>query len=73
MCNYNMFILVIVSLPFTIDVTNLTILSFVPWFRILSHYGVGIVLFLRFANAMQYLSQFQVNANIPLDDACISF
>jgi hypothetical protein len=35
--------LMIVSLPFTINVTNITIPSFVSWFRILSQYGVGIV------------------------------
>jgi hypothetical protein len=48
-----------VSLPFTINVTNLTIPSFVPWFKILSQYGASIVLLLGFGKAMQYLSKFQ--------------
>jgi len=41
-----------------INVTNLTISSFVSWFRILSQYGAGIVLFLGFGRAMQYPSKF---------------
>jgi uncharacterized membrane protein len=65
MCNCNIFILMIVSLPFTIYVINLTIPSFIPWFRILSQYGVGIVLLLGFVRAMQYPSKFEVNTNIP--------
>jgi hypothetical protein len=65
MCNCNTFILVIVSLPFTINVINLIIPSFIPWFMILSQYGVSIVLLIGFARAMQYPSKFQVNANIP--------
>jgi hypothetical protein len=73
MCNCNTFILVIVSLPFTINVINLTIPSFIPWFRILSQYGVGIVLLLHFVSVIQYPSQFQMNANIPLDDVGIAF
>jgi hypothetical protein len=56
--NCNMFILVIISLPFTIDVTNLTISSFVSWFRILSQYVKSIVFLLGFGRAMQYPSKF---------------
>ncbi len=65
MCNCYNFILMIISLPFTINLINLTIPSFIPWFRILSQYGIGIVLLLGFATAMQYPSKFQMNANIP--------
>jgi hypothetical protein len=50
---------VIVSLPFTINVINITIPSFVPWFKILSQYGAGIVLLLGFGKAMHYPSKFQ--------------
>ncbi len=55
----------VISLPFTIYVTNLRIFSFVQWFRILSQYGVGIVLLRGFGKAMQSPSKFKVNANIP--------
>ncbi len=48
----------IVSLPYTINLTNLTIPSFVSWFKILSQYGVGIVFFLGFGRAMQHPSKF---------------
>jgi hypothetical protein len=65
MCNCNMFILVIISLPFTINVTNLTIPSFVPWFKILSQYGIGIILFIGFGEAMQYPSKFQGECKYP--------
>jgi hypothetical protein len=41
-----------------INVTNLTISSFVPWFKILSQYGAGIVLLLGFGRVMQYPSKF---------------
>jgi hypothetical protein len=54
MCNCNTLILVVISKPFTIYVTNLTIFSFVPWFRISSQYGVGIALLIGFGKAMQY-------------------
>jgi hypothetical protein len=56
--NSNTFILMIGSLPFTINVTNLTIPSFVSWFRILSQYGEGITFLLGFGRAMQYPSKF---------------
>ncbi len=55
----------IVSLPFTINVINLTILSFVPWFRILSQYGVGIVLIIGFGKAIEYPSKFQGECKYP--------
>jgi hypothetical protein len=65
MCKCNTLILLIVSLPFTINVTNSTIPSFVPWFRILSQYGVGIVLLLGFGKAMQYPPKFQSECKYP--------
>jgi uncharacterized membrane protein len=65
MCNCNTFIVVIVSLPFTINVINLTIPSFVPWFRILSQFGAGIVLLIGFGRAMQYLSKFHGECKYP--------
>jgi hypothetical protein len=58
MCNCNTFILVIISLSFTINVTNSTISSFVPWFRMLSQYDASIVLLLGFGKGMQYPSKF---------------
>jgi hypothetical protein len=64
-CNFNVLILVIVSLPFIINMTNLTILSFVFWFRILSQYGVGIVFLLSFHRVMQYPSKFQGECKYP--------
>jgi hypothetical protein len=64
-CNYNIFILMIVSLPFTINVINLTIPSFVSWFRILSQYGANIVFFLSFGRAMQYPSKFHGECKYP--------
>ncbi len=48
----------IFSLPFTINVTNLSIPSFVSWFRILSQYGAGIVFLLGFGKATQDPSKF---------------
>jgi hypothetical protein len=36
-----------------INMTNLTISSFVLWFRIFPQYGVGIVLLLGFGKVMQ--------------------
>jgi hypothetical protein len=65
MCNYNTFILMIVSLPFTINVINLIIPSFVPWFRISSQYGVSIVFLLGFVRVMQYLSTFHGECKYP--------
>jgi hypothetical protein len=65
MCNYNTFIVVIVSLFFIINVINLTIPSFVPWFRILLEYSAGIVLFLGFGRAMQYPSKFHGECKYP--------
>jgi hypothetical protein len=64
-CNYNTLILVTISLPFTIDVTNLTIASFVSWFKILSQYGACIVLFIGFGRAMQYPSRFHGECKHP--------
>jgi hypothetical protein len=64
-CNYNTLILKIISLPFTINVTNLTISSFVPWFRILSQYGVGIVFLLDFSRIMQHPSKFHGECKYP--------
>jgi hypothetical protein len=65
MCTCNIFILLIVSLRFTINVTNLTIPSFVSWFRIFSQYGVGIVFFLGFGKVMQYPSTFHGECKYP--------
>jgi hypothetical protein len=65
MCNYNSLILMIVSLPFTINVTNLTIPLFIPWFRILSQYGASIVLLLGFNKAMQYPRKLQGECKHP--------
>jgi len=65
MCNCNTFILVIVSLFFTINVTNLTVPLFIPWFRILSQYGVAIILHLGFGKAMQYPYKFQGGCKYP--------
>jgi len=53
-CNYNTLILMIISLPFTINVTNLTISSFVSWFKLYSQYGASIVFLLSFGKTMQY-------------------
>jgi hypothetical protein len=53
------------SLPFTFNVTNLTIPSFAPWFKILSQYGVGIVLLIGFGKVMQYPSKFQGECKYP--------
>jgi hypothetical protein len=64
-CNCNTLILVIVSLLFTINVTNLTITSFVSWFRILSQYGVGIIFLLSFGKAMQYPFKFHGESKYP--------
>jgi hypothetical protein len=55
----------VVSLPFTINVTNLIIPSFVPLFRILSQYSASIVLLIGFAIAMQYPSKFQGECKYP--------
>jgi hypothetical protein len=55
----------IISLPFTINVTNLTIPSFVSWFKILSQNGASIVLLLGFGKAMQYPSKFQGEYKYP--------
>jgi hypothetical protein len=55
----------IVSLPFIINVTNITIPSFVSWFRILSQYGVGIIFLLGFGKAMQYPSKFHSECKYP--------
>ncbi len=41
-----------------INVINLTISSFVSWFRILSQYGVSIILLIGFGRAMQYPFKF---------------
>ncbi len=46
------FILAIVSLPFTINVANLRISSFVPSFKILSPYGACVVLLIGFGKTM---------------------
>jgi hypothetical protein len=64
-CNYNTLILMIVSLPFTMNVTNLTITSFVSWFRILSQYGANIIFLLGFAKATQYPSKFHGECKCP--------
>jgi len=55
----------IVSLPFTINVTNIIIPSFVSWFRILSQYGVGIVFLLGFGKDIQYPSKFHNECKYP--------
>ncbi len=55
----------IVLLCFTINVTNLTIPSFVSWFRMLSQYGEGIVFLLGFGRAMQ-VSQDDVGITFKL-------
>jgi hypothetical protein len=65
MSNYNTFILMIVSLHFTINVINLTRSSFVPWFRILSQYGTWFVFLLGFGRVMQYLSTFYGECKYP--------
>ncbi len=39
--------------------TNLTIPSFVSWFRILSQYGASIIFLLGFGRAMQYPHLFE--------------
>ncbi len=63
--NFNTLIFVIFSLFFTINVTNLTIPSFVSWFRILSQYGASIVFLLSFGRAMQYPSKFHGECKYP--------
>jgi len=55
----------IVSLPFTINVTNMTIPSFVSWFNILSQYGASIEFLLGFGRAMQHLSKFHGECKYP--------
>ncbi len=65
MCNCDTFNLMTISLPFTINVTNLTIPSFVPWFKILSQYGVNIILLLGSGKAMQYPSKFEGECKYP--------
>jgi uncharacterized membrane protein len=54
----------ITSLPFTINVINSTIPSFVPWFKILSQYGASIVLLLSFGKVVQY-PKFQGECKYP--------
>ncbi len=65
MCECNTLIWMITSFPFTINVINSTIPSFVPWFKILSQYGVKIILLLSFGKAMQYPSKFQGECKYP--------
>ncbi len=55
----------IISLPFTINVIDLIILSFVPWFKMLSQCRASIVLLLGFGKAMQYPSKFQGECKYP--------
>jgi len=64
-CNCNTLVLMIFSLPFTINVTNLIIPSFVSWFRILSQYGMGIIFVLSFGKVMQYPSKFHGESKYP--------
>jgi hypothetical protein len=64
-CNCNTLILMIVSLPFTINVTNLTILSFVSWFKILLEYGASIVFLFFWVGLHNTRPSFMVNENIP--------
>jgi hypothetical protein len=65
MCTYNTLIFVIILLCFTIIVTNLTILSFVSRFRILSQYGACIVFLLGFGRAMEYPCTFHGECKYP--------
>jgi hypothetical protein len=56
---------VIILLCSTINVTNLTIPSFVSWFKILSQYGTSIIFLLSFGRVKQYPSMFHDEWKYP--------